>query len=202
MKQLLHLFLIISAGILRVHGTGQENDYMIYQGVRCELETHWIFPSPLQVHFIADEARENPFESTSIANYRGHIATWEVSENRLHLISLALSDQNEPEVKEESKREDDTEMLSKKLIRKIFPERVDAEGRVFADWFSGNLRVLSKPVKKQYKEADDEGYELIEFSEITLLQLEKGKVIRETSFPVEEYWSKFNTYLQYRKLDP
>ena len=203
MKSLRYLFLAVFAALTQVHGTEQESDYIIYQGDRCELETHWLFPSPLQVYFIADESRETPFESTSTANHRGHIATWELSENRLYLTSLSHSDRIRPEEDDARPQAENAKARSDKLIRKVFPKLVNDDGKVFADWFSGNLRVFSKPVKRQYKETDDdEGYELTEFTEITLLQVDKGKVVRETNFPVDLYWAKFNTYLQYRKLDP
>ncbi len=203
MKSLRALLLAAFTTLSLVHGTEQERDYIIYRGERCELETHWMFPSPLQVFFIADESRENPFQSTSTANYRGHIATWEISENRLYLISLAHSDRTSPEVRDGRSKADDPKAQSEKLLRKIFPKQSNDDGKVFADWFTGNLRVLSKPVKRRYRETeDDEGYELTEFTEITLLQLDSGKVVRETNFPVDEYWTKFHIYLESRKLDP
>jgi hypothetical protein len=93
------------------------------------------------------------------------------------------------------------ESKSKKLLYELFPHDVDKNGKVFADWFTGNLRVFSKPVKRTYKnEGDVQGYEMLEYTEITLLQLKDGKVTRQTSFPTDEYWKKFDTYLEYRKL--
>jgi hypothetical protein len=54
-------FIVFAVAVFSIaHGTEQESDVIVYRGDRCELDTHWMFPSPLQVYFLADETRDNP----------------------------------------------------------------------------------------------------------------------------------------------
>ncbi|MEA3211922.1 MAG: hypothetical protein QOE70_4979 [Chthoniobacter sp.] len=162
------------------------------------METHWLFPSPLEAYYRSNPSEAAPFKSSSTANYRGHVATWEIADNRLFLVDLV--ERIRPDADAAPKA---STLKGEPLLRKLFPKVIDEKGKVFASWFNGNLRVFGKPKKRTYKHQDDpEGYDVVEYTEITLLELKGGVVTRETSFPRDEYWSKFNIYLEYRRLKP
>ncbi|MGB8170961.1 MAG: hypothetical protein WCF18_25890 [Chthoniobacteraceae bacterium] len=188
--------LIAFSGSYLASATEQESDFILFKGEKCELETSWMFPSPLELYF-RSRSKKSPFEPSSTANYRGHVATWEIAGNRLYLIDLEKRVSQEPE----SSAGKAPVLRGKPLIRSIFPEVIDKEEKVFARWFSGNVRIFGKPVKRTYKHQDDvEGHEMVENTEVTLLELKNGVVTRLTSFPRDEYWKKFGTYLDYRRL--
>ncbi len=194
-KSVAVLFLVCIACM--ANATEQQSDFILFKGQKCELETHWMFPSPLEFYFRSDRAKTSPFKSASTNNYRGHVATWEVVDERLYLVDIEARGVPEPN--------DSTGKASplqgKLLLQKLFPKEIDKDGRVFARLFDGNLRVFSKPAKRIYKDPDDEKIrESVEYADVTLLQLKEGIVTRETSFSRDQYWREFNTYLEYRKL--
>lgn len=186
--------------------TEQESDVILYQGARCQLETHWLFHTPLQAYFAADKKREYPFPSQSTANWRGHVATWEIVDNHLYLVELSpsstlgLGASNEEEAKKQTQSA--KEKLNQQL-KTIFAGRMNADGKLSADWYTGHLRVFCKPEKKQYQHQDDKApREVEEFTEIALLQIKDGAVTKETRFPLSEYWDKFEIMRQQRGITP
>ncbi len=196
MKKQIQILAIIFLIPFAAFSTEQTSDYIIYKEDKCELVTHWLFPSPLQVYFTQNKSVKNPFKWRSTANYRGHIATYESAEGKLFLVAIE-PDRNSEESFDEKKEKTNPE----DYLKNIFGDKVTPEGKVFANWFSGNIRVFAKSEKKKYKHQEDKkGYELESFSEIVLIQLNGGVITRETSFPINEYWNKFRLYLKYRKL--
>ncbi len=207
----LRLLLILPALLLRLTtpaaATEQEDDFILYNGERCKLETHWLFPSPLQAYFTDGKHGEYPLKMTSTANYRGHVATYEIAEGRLYLakiepsssIGLLQPEEAKPKeveaaVKKEQARLDET-------LRKIFPEKAGADGRIFADWYSGQLRVFCTLKKKKYQHPDEKTpHEEIRPTEVALLKIKEGAVVKETRFPIAEYWAKFEIMKQRREI--
>lgn len=90
MKNLIFfLLLILISNFLRA--TDQVPDYLIYQGKKLTLFTSWGHPSPLQTYFSQNNLKY-PFQMLSTANYRGHIATWEIVDNKLFLVQIDIAD--------------------------------------------------------------------------------------------------------------
>ncbi|GEM_PF-2017366 len=183
--------------------TEQESDVILFHGDRCELETHWLFPSPLQAYFAADKKREYPFESQSTANWRGHIATYEITQDRLYLVKINPSSFASLGEKPDAAKAKEKKTQLKTQLHEIFADRVGVDGKIPVTWYSGNLRVFSKPEKKQKQHQDDKTpREVVEFTEIALLQIKDGTVIKETSFPRSEYWEKFEIMQRHRQIAP
>jgi hypothetical protein len=194
-------FILLVCWACVAQATQQESDFILFKGQKCELETHWMFPSPLESYYRSDPSQKSPFESASTANYRGHVATWEIADGRLYLVDIKARGAPEPDSAPWKK--DTLPEQGKTLLQKLFPKTMDGKGRIFANWFDGNLRVFGKPVKRIYKHpGSEESREIVDYTEVTLLQLKRGVVTRETSFPRDQYWAKFQTYLDYRKLKP
>lgn len=179
--------------LLGALATTQEKDKIIYQGAPCALETHFLFPSPVEMYFHEHPEKKYPFESTSTANYRGHIATYEISDGRLYLVDIQRA------VPYGEKPTDPPG----KLVKELFSQALDARGRVPVDWFTGNIRIFGKPEKRHYQSPGDaEGYDETVFTTVNLLQIDKGVVKRETTFPFDEYWQKFQIVSDYETLKP
>ncbi len=137
--------------------------------------------------------RSYPFESTSTANYRGHIATYEISDGRLYLVDLQ---------KAVPYGEKPTDPPGK-LVKELFPQALDDHGKVPVEWFTGNIRIFGKPEQRHYQSPGDaKGYDDTVFTTVSLLQIDKGAVKRETTFPFDEYWQKFETVAAYEALKP
>ncbi|PTX99225.1 hypothetical protein DB345_02295 [Spartobacteria bacterium LR76] len=179
--------------LLGAQATQQQSDKIIYQGDPCDLETHFLFPSPVEMYFRQHPEKKYPFESTSTANYRGHIATYEISDGRLYLVDIQ---------KAVLPGEKPTDPPGK-LVKEIFPQALDSHGKVPVDWFTGNIRIFGKPEKRHYQSPGDaKGYDDTVFTTVNLLQIDKGSVKRETMFPFDEYWQKFETVAAYEALKP
>ncbi|MEX0660366.1 MAG: hypothetical protein WEA58_10825 [Balneolaceae bacterium] len=93
--------------------TAQFRDTLKYKGQQYSLATE-----PLSPYL---EAMDIQYPGTSTANYRGYIASWEVSEDKLFLINV-----NIPSFTTE-----------KAGSAKLFPD----QEKTFANWFTGSIRV-------------------------------------------------------------
>ena len=93
--------------------TAQLRDTLTYNGLQYSLATE-----PLRPYL---EAMDIEYSSTSTANYRGYIASWEVKKDKLYLIKLII-----PGFTPEMNQEED-----------LFP----GEDRTFAEWYTGKIRI-------------------------------------------------------------
>lgn len=197
MKKYFTLILFVFSACL-ANATEQESDYILFKGQKCEMETHWLFPNPLQLYYELDPSQKYPFESLSTANYRGHVATWEIEDSKLYLVDIDKRDAHE----RESVVGKNTVLNGKPLLRKLFPKAIDKKERVFANWFDGSLQIFCKPIKRIYKNLGDEkAREIVQNSEVTLLQLNDGILTKNTSFSRDDYWKKRRTYMDFKKLN-
>lgn len=89
--------------------------------LRYEGQDYDLFSEPLAGHLRAIGS-DRTFKAMNTANWRGYLGRWEVDGGKLYLVDLrgVLTNGNSGN------------------LRTIFP---GASGRVFADWYSGVLRV-------------------------------------------------------------
>ena len=93
--------------------TAQFRDTLKYNGQQYSLATE-----PLRPYL---QAMNIEYPSTSTANYRGYIATWEVSDNKLYLIKVIL-----PDFFSDGNRQ-----------AELFP----GQEKAFASWYTGVIRI-------------------------------------------------------------
>ncbi|MDH6308516.1 hypothetical protein M2451_000827 [Dysgonomonas sp. PFB1-18] len=123
MRKILLILLLFTYALI-IGATEQVPDQLIYNGKKISLYTGWGHPSPLQTYFQQNDIKY-PFTMLSTANYRGHIATWEIKDNKFLLNEIKVRDDIYKPEKYDIKSISDT----------IIPG-----GRVLADWFSGVLQ--------------------------------------------------------------
>ncbi len=194
---LVSIFILYFFSILSVQATPQINDVIFYQGEKNELVTHWAYPSPLEIYF-RDESEESPFSASSTANYRGHVADWEIKDNKLYLVGIKRSDQ----AFSDKNTDAELEKLSKQVMTEIFTNEIDTDNRVFASWYSGNLEIFNKRILKEYRSPyEKKTYKILEPTEVSLVQVKNGVVQNETNFPFDEFWRKYELILKYNKLE-
>lgn len=111
-----------------VWSTEQTPDVLFYKGQKLSLYTGWGHPSPLQTYFQQKEIKY-PFVMLSTANYRGHIATWEIENDVLLLTEIKIREDKFKPEKYNIKSESDS---------------IISDGNIFADWFSGVLQCSLK----------------------------------------------------------
>jgi hypothetical protein len=207
----LRLLLILPALLLllttQAAATEQEDDFVLYRGERCVLETHWLFPAPFQAYFADGKHGKYPLEMTSTANYRGHVATYEIVDGRLYLakfqpssmIGLMEREESKPKQAEAALKKEQTRL--DEVLRQIFPGRAAADGRIFADWYTGQLRIFCTLKKKKYQHPDEKTpREEVQPTEVALLKIKDGAVVKETRFPIAEYWAKFEIMKRRREI--
>lgn len=130
---LIALLLIISHPNFAL-ATMQDPDRIIYQGKDLPLEG-----APLNSYQWPSNKRPQ-FRADSSGNWRGYIAHWKIENNRLYLISIDANILDNPRDYNNWQ-----EMLSDKnyhtsSIEELFPNKYE-DGCVFADWYSGILRI-------------------------------------------------------------
>jgi len=81
------LALLFVAGI--ASATEQVPDILYADGLRLSLRTGWGHPSPLQTYYYQSRLTY-PFNGSSTANYRGHVATWKIVEGKLYLTGVGI----------------------------------------------------------------------------------------------------------------
>lgn len=96
--------------------TAQIPEELVFQGQRMSM-----FTTPL-APYLADHGRDPGFNAPMTALWRGYVGTWEIADDRLYLIQLRGT----------------LESGEKASLRTIFP---DCTCRVFAEWYSGTIRV-------------------------------------------------------------
>ncbi|MFZ2277788.1 MAG: hypothetical protein WAW39_08310 [Prosthecobacter sp.] len=207
----LRLLLILPALLLLTNtqaaATEQEDDFILYRGERCVLETHWLFPAPFQAYFADGKHGKYPLEMTSTANYRGHVATYEIADGRLYLAKFQPSHMSDLLEQEKSQPKGAEAVVKKKqarldeVLRQVFPGRAAADGRIFADWYTGQLRIFCTLKKKKYQHPDEKTpREEVRPTEVALLKIKEGAVVKETRFPIAEYWAKFEIMKRRREI--
>ncbi len=93
----------------------------IPEQIQINGETQSLFSNPLG-DFFAERGIKPPFEASSTALWRGYVGHWEITDGQLYLTSINAC------------LRDGTELS----LQAVFPE---ATGRVFANWYSGTLRI-------------------------------------------------------------
>lgn len=132
--------------------TEQYPDYIIINGETFELYVDWSFPSVLQLYYSATQ-QQSPFPSWSTANYRGHIATWEIRDSTLYLTQVdgrkhrGRTGTYFPITQE---RIDTLASPAYFGIHSVNGQPLLPDGSVMADWFSGTI------VAKRCVNPDDE----------------------------------------------
>ena len=127
MKKVIIILLLILTCSNFIKATEQTPDYLYYQNKKLTLYTNWAYPSPLQTYYQQNNL-DYPFQFGSTANYRGHIATWEIIENKLYLKEIKVGDNTS------TPQQYNINSKNKKTNR---------NNAVFADWFSGMITSYS-----------------------------------------------------------
>ena len=125
------LFTLFTSGMALA--TEQQPDILVYDDQELYLSTGWGHPSPLETYYYQNNI-ETPFRGFSTANYRGHIAVWEVTDDKMYLKEIRIEDYD-PNTHEF-------------IYDSYAPYEYGVEpnscppeenGAVLADWFSGVL---------------------------------------------------------------
>ena len=133
MKNILIIFLISFSAINIAKATEQQPDILFYDNEKLTINIGWGHPSPLETYFRQNDLKY-PFKMLHTANYRGHIATWKIIDDKFFLSNIAIEDDDYKPAKFNVESSD---------------KSLSDNNQVFADWFSGVL-VSQKRNKKNY----------------------------------------------------
>lgn len=157
------IFLMFTAWC--AHATEQENDLFLYGGQNGELQLSYTFPSPLEVYF----ADAYPFPGLSTANYRGHVATWEVQDGALYLTNVRVREVDVP-------------------LEWLFGGVPHNADKVPATWFSGMLLTHFGPYKEWHSNPNYPGnYYIVKYAAVVIFEVKDGRVVTECVFTNDEY---------------
>lgn len=118
------------------NATEQAPDYLYYNGKKLTLHTGWGHPSPLQVYYYQNDI-EYPFEVLSTGNYRGHVAIWEIIDDKLYLKEITIEKFSFDEKK--GYNSEINSFLPKEYHVKSKNIESNKGDTIFADWFSGMI---------------------------------------------------------------
>lgn len=131
MKNIFSFFGFIILVSNQLIATPQEQDILHYENKVLFVDIGWGHPSPLETFYRQNNIL-NPFRMLSTANYRGHIATWEIVNNKFFLIEISINkDTFQPE----------------KFGVKSKDNSYSSKNKVFADWFNGILNCYNRDGK-------------------------------------------------------
>lgn len=141
--------------------TAQIADAITIDGVQ-----QMLFTEPLSAWFAS--APKPSFVPDSTANWRGYVASWEIRDGRLFLTSLKGEICDDPAFTGWA--------CQKRRPASLADLFAKAKPPIFAEWYSGTLRVpLGAQIKYQHM-----GYESV-FEFDLLLTIEKGRVVTTTT---------------------
>jgi hypothetical protein len=147
-------FLILTLLIqTKVTATDQVPDYLYYQDEKLTLRTGWGHPSPLQTYYTQNNI-DYPFTPFSTANYRGHVAVWEIANDKFYLKEIQI---------------EENIYLPKTYGVKSQSDSLSIKEEVFADWFSGVV-VGEQRNKDNYWEVEKTYYFHIRYGVIVDVQ--------------------------------
>lgn len=136
MKNLARFLLILTISF-QVHATQQQPDYLYYKEQKLRLNTGWGHPSPLETYYSQNNI-QSPFKMLHTANYRGHVATWEIKSDKLFLKKISVGGkQSKPE---------------EFHVKSHTSQKPNSEA-VFADWFSGVIEaslIVNSDSRRKY----------------------------------------------------
>ncbi|MHC4207673.1 MAG: hypothetical protein ACYSTT_23710 [Planctomycetota bacterium] len=132
MKNTFFIFLMLFVSSM-ASATQQQPDILYYNNQKWSLSTAWEYPSPLEIYYYQNNV-ETPFTGFSTVNYRGHIAVWEVVDDKLYLNEILMEDWDS--VTHEFIYES---FKPSEYGVKSINSPPEESGAVFADWFSGIL---------------------------------------------------------------
>lgn len=163
-------FALMAIGIgYTAYGTEQFPDYIEYGGKKYELSVSWGHPSPLQVLYIRTNT-ESPFPSYSTANYRGHIATWRISDGKFYLATVDTrrhTGRTGTYWPDSGRRFDTLAAPGYFDITSLSGQSAEADGAVLADWFSGVLEIGEQVVKdKKSPKMKGQRYVYVRYGEV------------------------------------
>ncbi len=179
--KLRHTALLLISVCCQCLATEQMPDVFTQNENKGELVTSWAYKSPLE-HYFSKSKIESPFDMMHTANYRGHVAHWELIDEKLYLKAIMVDAQGDEYVKNE------LGLFSEKLepyeLSKMFREGITEHGK-FADWFDGEFLVLFGAKKKNLESG---GYE-ITYDEYRMMYFEAGVLVEARSYTADEYYS-------------
>jgi hypothetical protein len=164
--------------------TQQQNDLIEYNGQLGEISIDWSYLSPLEVYYSQNSDVDNPFKSSHTANYRGHIATWEVKNKRFYLTKIATEKSTFDKVTNKV-----TSVKTNIPLIELFPTESVNNNKVFANWFSGYMLIKTEPFKQwQDSPYDDEKYYIMEYREYQIVKVEEGTITENHTYDAEQFW--------------
>ena len=117
------------------YATDQQSDILFYNNEKLTIDIGWGHPSPLQTYY-KQNGLSYPFRMLHTANYRGHIATWKITDGKFFLTKIEI---------------EDNEYLPKKYDVKSIDNTLSDDNQVFADWFTGVLVCQKRKKKNNWK---------------------------------------------------
>ncbi|MHC4084143.1 MAG: tetratricopeptide repeat protein [Planctomycetota bacterium] len=167
---------------------------MFYKGQKSKLETHWAYPSPLQLYYLTNKEEKYPFIASNTANWRGHIATWEIKNGAFSLLSVW----REYYISEKGRVQREEGQLP---LEKLFGGKVK-DGKVKADWFNGYFLVLSRPYKEWHDSpySDDKFY-TIQHETTVIVEVKEGEVVSEHAYKGKEFFNNYARYLKKEEMN-
>ena len=122
----------------KTFATEQVPDILFSDNLELSLSTGWGHPSPLETYFYQKNV-EYPFYGFSTANYRGHVAVWEIVDSNLYLTEIRIEGY-EPNEFDPNVYDYVTESYEPNEYG-VKPNSCPPfeNGDVLADWFSGIL---------------------------------------------------------------
>lgn len=134
MKKLTLLLIILLSLFSNAFATGQSPDVLFYDG-----KVYDLFSNPLEDFYKNEKDRPRFFITpggSSSGNWRGYVAYWEVEEDSLYLKAIDSWLCGGTPVELATGKGD----CRKADVKELFGNKY-AQNKVFADWFSGELRI-------------------------------------------------------------
>lgn len=183
---ILILAIIIKSGLLLA--TEQEPDFLHYDGMKLTMPIGWGHPSPLQTYYFQNNI-EYPFEANSTDNYRGHVAIWEISDDKLFLKKIKIGNSYQKPKQYNVKSKSDSRSYRSKVL---------------ADWFSGVITAEIRNSENEW-EVEKTFYFHVRYGEIvsgqtlTKNDFERINNISEKDTSNEELMAKYSmAYMNYK----
>ena len=180
---LLLIFLLFMA--FNLSATEQEPDEIIINGKKAFIQTSWQYPSIIEEYFISKKI-PYPFEMLHTANYRGHVAVFEIKDNTLYLKSF-----NGGQIEEFDKKENRIKLEFKSKIENVKRYFFKKENKpIPVSWFSGFILILvdfkKTPINCD-KYDNDKKCHYYSYEKYIITKVNNGKIVKKTEIKEKDF---------------
>ncbi len=186
MRSVIFIFSLFFIFSLNLSATPQEPDEIIIDGKKSNIQTSYEYPSIIEEYFIS-KGIPYPFELLHTANYRGHVAVFEIKDDFLYLKSFN-GGVHEKYINDNKNHK--IQLRTGNQISDVTRYFLKSKEMIPVSWYSGIILVRADGYEASVKcDEKDEDKKCTQFGykNLIILKIENGKILEKQNIEEKKY---------------